>query len=139
MIAEVTAGWRIDERDRQVDERDPGLLGEHGERVGGLELALVRRAATCRSGRGSRLDRVLAGSSASLAVAARQPAAGERAPRDHAHAVALADRQHVALDPADEHASRAAARRRTARGRGAPPTHCASTICVGAGTSSCPR
>ena len=41
MIGAVTAGWRSDERERQLDERHPGLLGQPGERVGGLELALV--------------------------------------------------------------------------------------------------
>ena len=30
------------EGDREVDQAQPGLLGEHGERVGDLELALVR-------------------------------------------------------------------------------------------------
>ena len=37
-----------------------------------------------------------------LAPLARQPAAGQRAPRDHRHAVALARRQHVGLDAAHE-------------------------------------
>ncbi len=39
----------------------------------------------------------------SRAVPAREPAAGERAPRDHAHAVALAGGENVALDAPDEH------------------------------------
>src|SRR5262245_17498746 len=37
-----------------------------------------------------------------LAVSARQPASGERAPRDHAHAVAQAGGQNLRLDAADE-------------------------------------
>ncbi len=54
-----------------------------------------------------------------FAVAARQPAARQRAPRDHGHAVALADRQHVGLDRRGRGSSTAAARRRSARGRAA--------------------
>jgi len=32
-----------DERDRELDERDPGLVSELSELVGGVELALVGR------------------------------------------------------------------------------------------------
>src|SRR6185312_4303326 len=36
-------------------------------------------------------------------VATAEPTAGERAPGDHAHPVALTRREHVVLDPAHEH------------------------------------
>ena len=39
MIAEVTAGVAGDERDRHLDEGDPGLVGERAECVGGVELS----------------------------------------------------------------------------------------------------
>ena len=45
------AGMPEHERDRQVDQRDPGLVGERGERVGRVELRAGSRAATCRSAR----------------------------------------------------------------------------------------
>src|ERR1039458_10171433 len=84
------------ERDREVDERDTGLLGELGQRVGRVELALISRereviagGQTLRAGRGGRR--------LTLAPAARQPAAGERAPWDHTHAVALGGSQQIAL------------------------------------------
>src|SRR3954447_10468594 len=92
-------------RDRDLDQRDAGLVGEYAQLVGGLELALVagqaeviaaREALRPRGGR-----RVLA-----LAVFAAQPAARQRAPRDHADAVALAGGEDVGLDPAHEHAVR---------------------------------
>ena len=102
MIAAVTAGMLDHERERHVDQRDPGLVGE---------LAPARRRPRACAGSpgsdmsnraGMRSARVLFGDVLALAVAAAQPAAGERAPGDHAHAVALAHGQHVALDAAHE-------------------------------------
>ena len=53
MIADVTAGMADHEREGHVDQRDPRLLGQPRERVGGVELALVLRAATGRSAPGA--------------------------------------------------------------------------------------
>ncbi len=126
------------EREREVDQRQPGLVGERGERVDGLELALVGGDRTGRSGRGCAGRASTPVTSAPLRHLPRQPAAGERAPGDDAHAVALAGRQHVGLDAAVEQGVRrlladealAAARSRA--------THCASTICE-AGKVQVPR
>ena len=89
------------ERERHVDQREPGLVGELRQRVGRLELALVLRQAHVEAAGdalgAARLRRVGA-----LAPLAREPAARQRAPGHHAHAVAAAHRQHVALDPAHE-------------------------------------
>src|SRR4051812_14372559 len=90
-----------DERERQLDQAHAALLGELAERVGGVELALIAGVVHVVAGgqalRAPRLRQVLA-----LAVVARQPAAGQRAPRDHAHAIAQAGGQHVVLDAARE-------------------------------------
>ena len=67
--------------------------------------------------------RELSGGSSPLRQLARQPAAGERAPGDDAHAVALAGRAARRPRCRARASSTAAARRRSARGRGArPPT-----------------
>ena len=83
------------------------------------ELALVRRAgqveALAASGPPPGRRRRLAG-----AVAAGQQPAVQRAPRDHAHAVALARRQHRRPRCRGRRSSTAAARRGTARGPAAP-------------------
>ena len=102
MIAEVTAGWLTTNAIARWTSEIPASSARSGELIGGLELALVRRqrhVVAPREALGPRARRGLG----SLAVAAREPAACERAPRDHAHAVALAGREHVALDAPDEH------------------------------------
>ena len=137
MIGAVTAGWRITNAIAMWISDMPGLLGQQRELLDGVELALVRRASTGRSAaagaRRARLRRVLA-----LAPLARQPAAGERAPRDHAHAVALAGGQHVGSRCRGRASSTAAARRRSARGRAARrPTAPRRSATAGTSTSRC--
>src|SRR3954451_18266583 len=69
------------ERERELDQRHPRLLGELRERLGGVELALVggnREVVSAGKPVGARrLRRLLA-----LAPPPGQPAAGERPPRD---------------------------------------------------------
>ena len=96
------------ERDRHLDERQPGLVGERAERVGGVELGGVRRVGRviapgkrCDASGGARPADLLA-----LAVFARQPPAGQRAVGHDAHSVALAGRQHVVLDRPGQHGVR---------------------------------
>ena len=102
MIAAVTAGWRMTNASAMWISEMPASSASCAERVGGVELALVpghREVVAAGDHRRAPRGQVLG----ALAPPARQPAAGERAPRDHAHAVALAGRQHVGLDAADEH------------------------------------
>ena len=89
------------ERDRQLDHRQAGVLGDLGQLLDRLELALVlgQRHVVARGqplARGRR-RRAVGG------PAARQPAARERAVGEDAHAVALRGRQDVELDLAHEH------------------------------------
>src|SRR3954454_5019510 len=94
-------GMADDEGERHLDERDARLLGQDRQLLDGIHLALVLRHGHVEAQR----DGVHAAAVhllAALAVATGQEAAGERAPRDHAHAVALAHREHLSLDPADE-------------------------------------
>ena len=89
------------ERDGQLDQRQPGLLGKLSQLLDGVELALVVRVGQVEAlgePAGPR-GLLLAGV---LAPAARQPAAGERAVGHDGHAVAGAGGQHVGLDPAHE-------------------------------------
>ena len=89
------------EGERQVDQRDAELVGQLPERVGGLELGLVlgdAQVVALREHRRAARGQVVG----ALAPLARQPAARQRAPRDHAHAVLEAGGQHVGLDPARE-------------------------------------
>ena len=93
-----------DERDRHLDEGQPGLVGERAEGVGGVELCRVRRVGgvippgePIRPSGGARPADLLA-----LAVLARQPAAGQWAVGHDAHPVAQAGRQHVVLDRAGQ-------------------------------------
>ena len=96
MITEVTAGCSSTNASaRSISER-PASSASSPSAYRRLELDPVRRqcgscrpAALWRDGR-----RVPA-----APIAAREPAAGERAPRDHAEAVALGDGQQLALDP----------------------------------------
>jgi hypothetical protein len=92
-----------DERDRQLDQADPGLVGELGELLGGLELALVLRQRHVEAvGEPSAGRRHRALDLGVLAIAPRQPAARERAVGDHAHPVALTCREYVVLHRAGE-------------------------------------
>ena len=100
MIAAVTAGWLIDERDGQLDERQASLVGELGEFLDDVELALVRGLAHVEAGAGPR-GRGRGGGGV-LAPPARQPAAAERAVAEDAHAVPARGRQHVGLDAAHQ-------------------------------------
>ena len=129
MIAAVTAGWRIDERQRHVDQRDAGLVGQVPERVGGLELGLVggdREVVAVGDHRRAPRRQVVG----ALAPAPRQPAAGERAPRDDAHDV-TPGRSAADRPPRRARGSNRAAARQTnlvsPRWRA---THCASTTCA---------
>ena len=94
-------GVAHDERDRHLDQRDPGLLGELGELLGGVELALVGRDRQVEAS-GWAARREVGPAVGVLALAAGEPAAGQRAVGDHAHPVALAGGQHVVLDRAGE-------------------------------------
>ena len=58
MIADGDAGVVDNEGDRQLDERDPGLLGELRKFLDHVEFALVLRAAACRTGHCGRADDV---------------------------------------------------------------------------------
>ena len=118
MIAAVTAGWwstnasaRCDQRDARPRRRAaPSASAASSLRwFSGSRQVVAARAAVA-----ARRD---VGAVGALAVLARQPAAGERAPRDHAHAVAL--RTSAARRPRcrARGSSTAAARTRTARGR----------------------
>ena len=90
-----------DERNRQLDEGDPRLLGEAGELLHGIQLALVAGLGEIEAlreptrARGGLLPGV-------LAPAARQPATGQRTVGDDRHAVAHAGGQDVGLDGADD-------------------------------------
>ena len=89
------------EGERHVDQRDAGVLGQLGERVGGVELGLVggqREVIALREHRCAPRTELLR----ALAPAPRQPAPGQRTPRDHAHAELPARREHVRLDAAHE-------------------------------------
>jgi hypothetical protein len=89
------------EPERQLDERERGLVGELRKLLDGIELALVVRVGEVKAlgkpagARGGLLPSV-------LAPAAGQPAAGERAVGDDGHVVALAGGQDVGLDRAYE-------------------------------------
>src|SRR6185295_13752521 len=88
------------ERDGQVDQAEAGLLGDLGEGVGGVELALVvgQRHVEPVGGPGrGRGAGVLV-----LAVAAGEPAAGKGAVGEYAHAVPLGQGQDLVLDVAGE-------------------------------------
>src|SRR4051812_33527947 len=102
MIAALIAGWRSTNAiARWISGSPASSASRGGAGLGRVELALVlgqrevvapRQPAVAGARR-----RVLA-----LPVAAAEPAAGERAPREHAHPVPRADREHVRLDPAHE-------------------------------------
>ena len=90
-------------------------------------LRRCRPAASGRTAAGARRPAGSHGELGALAVAAGEPAAVERAPRDHAHAVALARRQHRRSIPRTKieyggcsHTNRSRPRRSA--------THCASTM-----------
>ena len=86
-----------DERDRDVDQRQAGRLRQLRQLLDRVELALVlrqRQVVAVGEALGARRGRRLL----ALAPAPGQPAAGQRAPRDHAHAEVLAGRQDLELD-----------------------------------------
>ena len=101
MIADDDRRVLEHEAERQVDQRDPGLVGEGGQRWTASSLRAFSGRCRVVPGRlpahPARRRRVLA-----RAVPAGQPATGQRAPRQHAEAVLLGYRQHVALDLAGE-------------------------------------
>src|SRR5579863_5229985 len=87
------------EGDRQVHQGQPGVLGQDGELLGRLQFGLIARQVhvealryPVRPGTGREVG--------VLAVAARQPSPGQRAPGYDAHPVAAADRQYLVLDAA---------------------------------------
>ena len=109
----------------------PGLVGQVRQLVHGFELAGFSGERRVVPGglapQPARRDvRVLA-----AAVAAGQPATRQRAPRQHAEAVLLGGRQHVALDLAGEDRVRRLLGDRTLAAARFSATHCASTICEG--------
>ena len=90
------------EREREIDEADPGVAGQLRQLLDEVQLALVRRAL-------GRVQRIRAreagqprvgGDLGVAAVLAGEPPAVERAPRDHSHAVALTAREDRVLDRA---------------------------------------
>ena len=92
-------GMADHEGQRHLDQRDAGLVGQAAEGVGRVELGLVlgqRQVVAV----GDHLGAARAEVVGALAPLAGQPAAGERAPRDHAHAVAPAHRQQLGLHTA---------------------------------------
>ncbi len=100
MIAELTAGWASTKPRARPMMSVPASAASAASACGQLELALVVRALEVEAVRhalhaAGRRD-------LTLGVAAGQPAAVERAPHEHAHAVALARRQQRLLDPAGE-------------------------------------
>src|SRR5260221_4541702 len=88
------------EREGEVDHADPRLLAELSELLDRVELRLVARnrevVASWHAFCPMALD------VAALPVLPGEPAARERAPRNDAHAVVQAGRQHLGLDAADE-------------------------------------
>src|SRR3954451_3551398 len=94
------AGVVEDERDGHLDERQAGFLGQHGEVLDGVELALVCRhghvepaGRSCRRGRGC---------CGVLAPPAREPTPAERAVGQRPHAVTTHRGQDVLLDATHE-------------------------------------
>src|SRR5215217_4819515 len=89
------------EGQRHLDQRHARLVRQLAQSIGGVELALVagQRHVVAAGDhlRPPRLRDVRV-----LAVLAGEPAAGQRAPGDHAHAVAAARGQDVGLDGAGE-------------------------------------
>ena len=84
------------EGERHLDQAEAGLLRDGGQGVGGVELALVLRQRHVVA-LGHHLGPAGVRQLRVLAVAAREPAAAEWAPGDHAHAVAPAGGEHVGL------------------------------------------
>ena len=95
-------GMRHGERDGQRGQRAADARGKPGELLDGVELGGVfrdRGIEPVRAERGAarrQVDRL------ALPVPAGQEAGGERAPGQHAHPVALADREHRCLGAAGE-------------------------------------
>ena len=87
---------RHDECHRHVGERHAGFCGKRQQLLDRVEAAFVRHLLRHHPD-AERIGRRLA-----LAVASRQQALRQRAPYQHAHAVALRGGQHVALDAAVE-------------------------------------
>ena len=122
MIAAVTAGMVDHPGDGELDSDRPASSASAPSAsaasslrwlAGNREVEAVRQAAGPARGRQLGV----------LAVAAREPSAGERAPRDDADAVSQRARQHVCARCRGPGSSRAAARSRSAPGRArAPPT-----------------
>ena len=97
MMAEVTAGCSSTKPSASSIRPMPGLVGEGPELGDQLELALVGRDPEVVAGRDP--PRATARVGLAYAEPARQPAAGQRAPAEHPHAVGLGHGQHVAFDP----------------------------------------
>ncbi len=131
MIAAVTAGGGSRTRAPARSASCPRSSASSPSSLAGVELALVLGHREVVALRAASRRGCCSAASSPLRQRPRQPAAGQRAPRDHAHAVAPADRAAPRARPRGPAASTAAARTRSARGRGARPTHCASTICEG--------
>ena len=86
-----------DEREAEVDQRQVHLLGQQGQLLDRVELALVVRAGQVVA-IGNPVRPAALHLGAALAPAARQPTTAERTPRDRAHAIALDRGQRLALD-----------------------------------------
>ena len=136
MIAAVTAGWLVTKASAISISVIPACVGERSQRVRRLELGLVAGDRHVVALREHLRAPALAGRVASLAVSARQPAAGERAPRDHAHPLASGRRAARRPRCGGSASSREAARRRSARGR-ASRRSTAPARSRGRGRSSC--
>ena len=101
MIGAVTAGCCSTKASARWISGQPGVVGQLPECVGRVEFALVVRTGHVVPGRQSGAAPGF-GEFLVLAVAAGQPASGQRAPGQHAHPVLLRHRQDVGLDPADQ-------------------------------------
>src|SRR4051794_20763461 len=89
------------EADRELDQRQPGMVGELGEVLDRVELALVVRAGQVEAlGQPCCPRRFLL--SAALSPPPRQPAAREWAVAHEAHAMTGTSRQDISLDTPSE-------------------------------------
>ena len=100
MIADGHARVVDHEGDGELDQGHAGLVGQLGQLLDDVELALVRRQDHVEPGRRPRGDVGVGGGV--LAPAAGQPATGQRAVGQRAHPVPQRRRQHVLLDAADQ-------------------------------------
>jgi hypothetical protein len=100
MIGAVTAGCASVKAKATWTRLSPALSAKSASRVGGVQLGLVGRVVEVVAGGHPIRSVGPRGVLAALAIRAGEPAAGQRAPRQHTHAVFLRNRQEVGLDAA---------------------------------------